>query len=140
MRNRNKLIRYGFNLLAVIALIGVFICNDLRGQDATDKDFKDKTKRGFVVVKFTSKWQEKNLDPKILDGIEGHNDCIILTVASEDAKKVVKKLRIRNYPSIALFYNGSKKEVWKADMDGIVEVSSDEIKSAIDDVLAGDVF
>ena len=140
MRNRNKLIRYGFNLLAVIALIGVFICNDLRGQDATDKDFKDKTKRGFVVVKFTSKWQEKNLDPKILEGIKGHNNCIILTVASEDAKKVVKKLRIRNYPSIALFYNGSKKEVWKADMDGIVEVSSDEIKSAIDDVLAGDVF
>jgi hypothetical protein len=140
MRDQSKLIRYGFNLLAVIALIGVFICNDLRGQDATDKNFKDKTKRGFVVVKFTSKWQEKNLDPKILDGIEGHNDCIILTVASEDAKKVVKKLRIRNYPSIALFYNGSKKEVWKADMDGIVEVSNDEIKSAIDDVLAGDVF
>jgi len=140
MRDQSKLIRYGFNLLAVIALIGVFICNDLRGQDATDKNFKDKTKRGFVVVKFTSKWQEKNLDPKILDGIEGHNDCIILTVASEDAKKVVKKLRIRNYPSIALFYNGSKKEVWKADMDGIVEISSDEIKSAIDDVLAGDVF
>jgi len=140
MRDQSKLIRYGFNLLAVIALIGVFICNDLRGQDATDKNFKDKTKRGFVVVKFTSKWQEKNLDPKILEGIKGHNDCIILTVASEDAKKVVKKLRIRNYPSIALFYNGSKKEVWKADMDGIVEVSNDEIKSAIDDVLAGDVF
>ena len=140
MRDQSKLIRYGFNLLAVIALIGVFICNDLRGQDATDKNFKDKTKRGFVVVKFTSKWQENKLDPKILDGIEGHNDCIILTVASEDAKKVVKKLRIRNYPSIALFYNGKKKEVWKADMDGIVEVSSDEIKSAIDDVLAGDVF
>jgi thioredoxin-like negative regulator of GroEL len=140
MRDQSKLIKYGFNLLAVIALIGVFICNDLRGQDATDKNFKDKTKRGFVVVKFTSKWQEKNLDPKILEGIKGHNDCIILTVASEDAKKVVKKLRIRNYPSIALFYNGSKKEVWKADMDGIVEVSNDEIKSAIDDVLAGDVF
>ena len=140
MRDQSKLIKYGFNLLAVIALIGVFICNDLRGQDATDKNFKDKTKRGFVVVKFTSKWQENKLDPKILDGIEGHNDCIILTVASEDAKKVVKKLRIRNYPSIALFYNGKKKEVWKADMDGIVEVSSDDIKEAIDDVLAGDVF
>ena len=140
MRDQSKLIRYGFNLLAVIALIGVFICNDLRGQDATDDDFKDKIKKGFVVVKFTSKWQEKNLDPKILEGIKGHNDCIILIVASEDAKKVVKKLRIRNYPSIALFYNGKKKEVWKADMDGIVEVSSDEIKSAIDDVLAGDVF
>ena len=64
----------------------------------------------------------------------------MLTVASEDAKLVVKKLRIRNYPSIALFYNGSKKEVWKADMDGEVDVTNKDIKSAIDDVLAGDVF
>ena len=138
--NRSKLISWGFKLLCVIGIVIILCGNFVNGQDATDKDFKDKTKKGFVVVKFTSKWQEKNLDPKILDGIEEHNDCIILTVASEDAKKVVKKLRIRNYPSIALFYNGKKKEVWKADMDGIVEVSSDEIKSAIDDVLAGDVF
>ena len=138
--NISKPIKWVFKLLCVVGIMIVFCGNIVNAQDATDKDFKDKTKRGFVVVKFTSKWQEKNLDPKILDGIEGHNDCIILTVASEDAKKVVKKLRIRNYPSIALFYNGKKKEVWKADMDGIVEVSSDEIKSAIDDVLAGDVF
>ena len=138
--NISKLIKWGFKLLCVIGITIILCGNFVKGQDATDKNFKDKTKKGFVVVKFTSKWQEKNLDPKILDGIEGHNDCIILTVASEDAKKVVKKLRIRNYPSIALFYNGSKKEVWKADMDGIVEISSDDIKSAIDDVLAGDVF
>jgi len=138
--NISKLIKWGFKLLCVIGITIILCGNFVNGQDATDKNFKDKTKKGFVVVKFTSKWQEKNLDPKILEGIKGHNDCIILTVASEDAKKVVKKLRIRNYPSIALFYNGSKKEVWKADMDGIVEVSSDEIKSAIDDVLAGDVF
>ena len=138
--NISKLIKWGFKLLCVIGITIILCGNFVKGQDATDDDFKDKIKKGFVVVKFTSKWQENKLDPKILDGIEGHNDCIILTVASEDAKKVVKKLRIRNYPSIALFYNGSKKEVWKADMDGIVEVSSDEIKSAIDDVLAGDVF
>ena len=42
--------------------------------------------------------------------------------------------------SIALFHDGSKKDVWKADMDGEVDVSTDEIKSAIDDVLAEDVF
>ena len=138
--NISKLIKWGFKLLCVIGITIILCGNFVKGQDATDDDFKDKIKKGFVVVKFTSKWQENKLDPKILDGIEGHNDCIILTVASEDAKKVVKKLRIRNYPSIALFYNGSKKEVWKADMDGIVEVSSDDIKSAIDDVLAGDVF
>ena len=138
--NKSKLIKWGFKLLCVIGITIIFCGNIVNAQDATDKNFKDKTKKGFVVIKFTSKWQEKNLDPKILEGIKGHNDCIILTVASEDAKKVVKKLRIRNYPSIALFYNGSKKEVWKADMDGIVEVDSKDIKEAIDDVLAGDVF
>ena len=138
--NRSKLIKWAFKLLCVVGIMIVLCGNIVNAQDATDKNFKDKTKKGFVVVKFTSKWQENKLDPKILDGIEGHNDCIILTVASEDAKKVVKKLRIRNYPSIALFYNGSKKEVWKADMDGIVEVDSKDIKEAIDDVLAGDVF
>ena len=47
---------------------------------------------------------------------------------------------MRNIPSIALFFDGSKKDVWKADMDGILEVTDKDIKSSIDDVLAGDVF
>ena len=55
-------------------------------------------------------------------------------------KKVVKKLRIRNYPSLALFHNGSKKKVWKADMDGVVDVTNKHIKKSIQDALAGDVF
>ena len=55
-------------------------------------------------------------------------------------KKVVKKLRIRNYPSLELFHNGSKKKVWKADMDGIVDVTNKHIKKAISDAMAGDVF
>ena len=55
-------------------------------------------------------------------------------------KKVVKKLRIRNYPSIAIFHNGKKLEVWKADMDGKVDVTNKDIKKAISGVMAGDVF
>ena len=49
-------------------------------------------------------------------------------------------LRLRNYPSLALFHDGKKKEVWKADMDGIVDVKNKGIKKAISDALAGDVF
>ena len=64
----------------------------------------------------------------------------IIKVNSADVKKVVKKLRIRNYPSVALFHDGSKKEVWKADMDGEVDCSADDIKSAIANVNAEDVF
>ena len=106
----------------------------------TDDNFKAKIAKGFVLVKFTAKYQMKNLDPKLFDGIKGFEGCVILTVVSGDAKKVVKKLRLRNYPSLALFHDGKKKEVWKADMDGIVDVKNKDIKKAISNALAGDVF
>ena len=106
----------------------------------TDDNFKKKIAKGFTLVKFTAAYQMANLDSKLFTGIKGHEGCIIIAVKSDDVKKVVKKLRIRNYPSLALFHNGSKKEVWKADMDGIVDVKNKDIKKAIDDVLAGDVF
>ena len=82
----------------------------------------------------------QNIDPKILDSVKGFEECVILEANSDDVKKVSKKLRIRNYPSLALFHNGSKKKVWKADMDGEVDVSTDDIKEEIEDALAGDVF
>ena len=65
---------------------------------------------------------------------------LFMRLITQTLKKVVKKLRIRNYPSIALFHNGSKKEVWKADMDGIVDVTNKHIKKAIQDAMSGDVF
>ena len=121
-------------------LIGLlFLMSFLSGQ-VTDKNFKDKAGSGFVVVTFTSEWQEQDLDPAILKGVKGHEDVVLITAKSEDTKKICKKLRLRNFPSIALFYEGSKKEVWKADMDGEVDADSDDIKSAIDGVLAEDVF
>ena len=105
-----------------------------------DKNFKEKVNGGVTVAVFTSEWQEQELDDKILKGVDGYQDAEILIVKSEDAPKVVKKLRFRNFPSIALFFDGSKKETWKADMDGEVDCSSKEIKNAIDDMLAEDVF
>ena len=104
------------------------------------KNFKERINGGIVVAVFSAEWQEQDLDDKLLKGVEGYQDCRIINVKSEDAPKVVKKLRFRNFPSMALFYDGSKKETWKADMDGEIDVSNKEIKSAIDDVLAEDVF
>ena len=106
----------------------------------SDDNFKKRIAKGFVLVKFTAKYQMKNLDPKLFDGIKGFEGCVILTVVSSDAKKVVKKLRLRNYPSIALFHNGSKKKVWKPDMDGNLGIDHTDIKKEITDTLAGDVF
>ena len=106
----------------------------------TDKNFKDETGDGVTVIVFTSEWQEQDLDEDILKGVKGYQDAKIITVKSEDARKVAKKLRLRNFPSIALFHDGSKIEVWKGDMDGEVDCSVKDIKSAIDNIFAGDVF
>ena len=138
--NRTQLIEWGFKLLCIIGITIVLCGNIVNAQDVTDKNFKSKVAKGFVLVKFTAAYQYANLDPKLLDGVKGHEGCVILEVNRDDVKKVVKKLRIRNYPSIALFHNGSKKEVWKADMDGEVDVTTKDIKSAIEDAMAGDVF
>jgi len=106
----------------------------------TDKNFKDEVGDGFTVIVFTSEWQEQELDSKVLSGVKGHEEAKIITVKSEDTKKVVKKLRIRNFPSIALFHDGSKKKVWKADMDGEIDCSPADIKDVISETMSGDVF
>ena len=138
--NRSKLIKWGFKLLCVIGIAIVMCGNIVNAQDVTDKNFKSNVAKGFVLVKFQADYQMQNLDPELLKGVTGHEGCVIIEVNHEDVKKVVKKLRIRNYPSIALFHNGSKKEVWKADMDGEVDVTTKDIKKAIQDAMAGDVF
>ena len=105
-----------------------------------DKNFKEKINGGIVVTVFSAEWQDAEFDETIIKGVSGYQDCKILYIKSKEASKVVKKLRFRNFPSMALFYDGSKKETWKADMDGDLDVSNKEIKSAIDDILAEDVF
>ena len=121
-------------------LLGLLLFLSVGFSQITDKNFKSSVNGGITVAVFTSEWQEQDLDGKILKGVKGYQDARILDVKSEDAPKVVKKLRFRNFPSLALFYDGSKKETWKADMDGELDISNKDIKGAIDDVLAEDVF
>ena len=121
-------------------ILGLMLFISVAYGQINDKNFKEKVNGGVTVAVFTSEWQEQELDDKILKGVGGYQDAEILYVKSEDAPKVVKKLRFRNFPSIALFFDGSKKETWKADMDGEVDCSAKDIKGAIDDMLAEDVF
>ena len=148
--NRMQLLKWGFRTIWIIGLIAVFCTDIVIGQTRpqskpkvetlTDDNFKKKIAKGFVLIKFTAPYQMANLDPKLFDGIKGFEGCVIIEVDRSSVKKVVKKLRIRNYPSLALFHNGSKKKVWKGDMDGIVDVKNKDIKKAIEDAMSGDVF
>ena len=146
--DKSQLIKWGFKLLCVVGIAIVMCGNIVNAQDKpkpkveviNDDNFKKKIGKGFVLIKFTAKYQMAILDVKLLDGIKGFEGCVIYEVDHSSVKKVVKKLRIRNYPSLALFHNGSKKKVWKADMDGVVDVTNRHIKKEISDALAGDVF
>jgi hypothetical protein len=122
------------NILGLLLFLSVTL-----GQ-VNDKNFKETVNGGMVVVIISAEWQEQPFDEDIIKGVKGYQDCEIVRVKSEDAPKVVKKLRFRNFPSMALFYDGSKKETWKADMDGELDIDNKDIKNAIDDVLAEDVF
>ena len=121
-------------MILSLLFLGVLI-----GQ-VTDKNFKDKVGSAeVIVVVFTSKWAENN-GMAYVEGIKGTEDAEVLQVNSEETKKVCKKLRLRNFPSIALFINGDKVDVWKGDMDGIIDVEPGDIKKAIKSGIAGDVF
>ena len=146
--NRIQLIRRGFKVLCAIGLMFVLCTDFVNAQDKpkspieslTDDNFKKKIAKGFVLIKFTAPYQMKKLDNKLFDGVKGFEGCVIFEVDHSQVKKVVKKLRIRNYPSIALFHDGKKKDVWKADMDGVVDVTNKHLKKAISDAMSGDVF
>lgn len=120
-------------------LILLFSLSFVLGQ-INDKNFKETINGGTVVAVFESEWQEQPFDKDIISGVKGYEDCEIIYVKSEDAPKVTKKLRLRNFPSMVLFYDGSKKKTWKADMDGEMDCDNKDIKRAIDDINAGDVF
>ena len=143
-----KIIKWGFRLLCLVGIVVVMCGNIVNAQDKpkpkveviNDDNFKKKIAKGFVLIKFTAPYQMAMLDVKLLDGIKGFEGCVVYVVDHSSVNKVVKKLRIRNYPSLALFHNGSKKKVWKADMDGVVDVTNKHIKKSIQDALAGDVF
>ena len=120
-------------------LILLFSLSFVVGQ-INDKNFKETINGGTVVAVFESEWQEQPFDKDIISGVKGYEDCEIIYVKSEDAPKVTKKLRLRNFPSMVLFYDGSKKKTWKADMDGEMDCDNKDIKRAIDDINAGDVF
>ena len=118
--------------------LSLFLLASLSAQ-VTDKNFKEKIGDGVVVVVFGSKWAESD-GMDYVKGVKGHEDASILQVMSEEAKKTCKKLRIRNYPSIALYVNGDKIDTWKGDMDGVIEVEPGDIKDAIEEALAGEQY
>tara|TARA_B100001250_G_C19649606_1_gene722021 strand:+ start:569 stop:955 length:387 start_codon:yes stop_codon:yes gene_type:complete len=125
-----------------IILLSAFLFSSVFGQ-INDKNFKATVGKGVHIIIFKSKWMEKKAEQavdSVTKEVKGHEGTNIHAALSDDVKKLAKKLRIRNYPSVALYVNGSKVKVWKGDMDGILDIDSKAIKKKIEAEIAGDQF
>ena len=105
-------------------------------QEVNDANFYGAIYKGIWLVRFTSEWSssEQNfyIGKFIVEGDSAHMGAQIMILPVKNLKEVTRKLRLRNFPSAVLFKNGKKVKVWKADFDGNLELTTDDVKKAID--------
>ena len=105
-------------------------------QVVNDDNFYGAIYTGIWLVRFTSEWSssEQNfyIGKFIVEGDSAHMGAQIMILPVKNLKEVTRKLRLRNFPSAVLFKNGKKVKMWKADFDGNLELTTDDVKKAID--------
>ena len=106
-------------------------------QQITDTNFYGAIYKGMHLVRFTAEWSEDNKQnfyqgKVIVDGDSAHMGTQMMIIPSKKVPETVRKLRLRNFPSVVLFKNGKKVKVWKANFDGKLELTTDDVKKSID--------
>jgi len=105
-------------------------------QEVTDANFYGAIYKGIWLVRFTSQWSssEQNfyIGKFIVEGDSAHMGAQIMILPVKNLKEVTRKLRLRNFPSAVLFKNGKKVKMWKADFDGNLDLTTEEVRKAID--------
>jgi len=91
-------------------------------------------------VRFTAEWSEDNKKnfyqgKFIVDGDSAFHGTVMTILPSKNVPETVRKLRLRNFPSVVLFKDGKKQKVWKADFDGKLDLSTDELRKAIEKIV-----
>ena len=114
-------------------------------QEVNDANFYGAIYKGMHLVRFTSEWSDDNKQnfyqgKFIVDGDSAYMGTQMMILPSKKVPEVVRKLRLRNFPSVVLFKDGKKVKVWKADFDGKLELSTDAVKKAINWHLTGKVY
>ena len=89
-------------------------------QQVTDANFYGAIYKGMHLVRFTAEWSEDNKQnfyqgKFIVDGDSAHMGTQMMIL-----------------PSVVLFKDGKKVKVWKANFDGKLDLTTDEVKKSID--------
>jgi len=68
----------------------------------------------------------------IVEGDSAYKGTQMMIIPSKKVPETVRKLRLRNFPSVVLFRNGKKVKVWKANFDGELDLKTNDVKESID--------
>ena len=106
-------------------------------QKVTDSNFYGAIYKGMHLVRFTAEWSSDNKQnfyqgKFIVTGDSAYMGTQMMILPAKNVSQTVRKLRLRNFPSVVLFKNGKKVKAWKADFDGNLELSTDDVKKSID--------
>ena len=106
-------------------------------QQITDTNFYGAIYKGMHLVRFTSEWSQDNKQnfyqgKFIVDGDSAYMGTQMMILPAKNVSETVRKLRLRNFPSVVLFKDGKKVKVWKANFDGKLELSTEDVKKSID--------
>jgi len=106
-------------------------------QVVNDDNFYGAIYKGMHLVRFTAEWSDDNKQnfyqgKFIVDGDSAYHGCMMMILPSKNVPETVRKLRLRNFPSVVLFKDGKKKKVWKADFDGKLDLTTEQVRKAID--------
>ena len=105
-------------------------------QEVNDDNFYGAIYKGMWLVRVTSSWSTDNtknfyIGKFIVKGDSAHMGTQMMILPAKNISETVRKLRLRNFPSVVLFKDGKKVKAWKADFDGNLELRSDDVEKAI---------
>jgi len=105
-------------------------------QEVNDDNFYGAIYKGMWLVRVTSSWSTDNtqnfyIGKFIVKGDSAHMGTQMMILPAKNISETVRKLRLRNFPSVVLFKDGKKVKMWKADFDGNLELRADDVEKAI---------
>ena len=105
-------------------------------QEVNNDNFYGAIYKGMWLVRFTAEWSQDSKQnfytgTFMVKGDSAHMGTQMMILPSKKVPQVVRKLRLRNFPSVVLFKDGKKVKVWKADFDGNLELGADDVEKAI---------
>ena len=106
-------------------------------QKITDSNFYGAIYKGMHLVRFTAEWSSDNKQnfyqgKFIITGDSAYLGTQMMILPAKNVSETARKLRLRNFPSVVLFKDGKKVKAWKANFDGKLELTTDEVKKSID--------